>query len=120
MQQQDQKEKNTMNIDEENIQEIREQFVPLFKMFRKKLAEEEMPETEKNAILYNVIIELVNTAFEDNFDNADLSNEEINELKNTMLDSIIEIWKEQDSDLVINDELRIYSEQISKFGKENS
>jgi|GEM_PF-2828985 len=109
-----------MNVNEENMQEMREQFIPLFKMFRKKLAEEEMPDTEKNAILYNVIIELVNTAFENNFDDADLSEGEINELKNTMLDSIIEIWKEQDPDLVINDELTSYSEQISTFGKENS
>lgn len=109
-----------MNINDENMQEIREQFIPLFKMFRKKLAEEEMPDTEKNAILYNVIIELVNTAFENNFDDENLSEEDINELKNTMLESIVEIWKEQDPELVVNDELRIYSEQISKFGKEKS
>lgn len=109
-----------MNVNEENMQEMREQFIPLFKMFRKKLAEEEMPDTEKNAILYNVIIELVNTAFENNFDDENLSEEDINELKNTMLESIVEIWKEQDPELVVNDELRIYSEQISKFGKEKS
>lgn len=109
-----------MNINDENIQEMREQFVPLFKMFRKKLAEEDIPQIEKNAILYNVITELVDTAFLNNFDDAELSAEDQAALKETMLNTIIDIWKEQDPELEISEELIAYSEQISSFGESES
>jgi len=106
-----------MKLNEENIREMREQFIPMFKMFRKKLAEEEMPETEKNAILYNVITELVDRAFMENFEGTGMTAEEHANLKNTMLNAIIDIWKEQDPDLELTDDVISYSEQIRNFGE---
>ncbi len=94
-----------MNINKENIEEMRSQFIPLFKAFRKKLAEEDMPVSEKNAILYSVITELVDTAFENNFADADLAEEDHVEFKKEMLDIILDIWKEQDPDLIINEDI---------------
>ena len=108
-----------MKINDENLNEMRDQFIPMFKMFRKKLAEEDIPETEKNAILYNVIIELVDKAFLENFEGTGMTAEEHADLKKSMLNAIIEIWKEQDPELVIDDEVISYSEQISQFGKDN-
>ncbi len=103
-----------MEIDTKEIQSIQNLFEPLFILFTNSVKDDKtLSVTEKNAILFKTVMDLIDAATARIESNNNLTDTEVTEVKTTLFNALTEKWKELQPALIIDDDLIAFYNKLN-------
>lgn len=102
-----------MTIDNEFLELLKNKFVPLYNKFNNDVKTGEFSPSERNGILYSVIIDIIENAM-DKFSTKTNDHDLIMEKRKEILYVLLDKWKELDPQLEIDNDVIEIADKIRK------